>query len=109
MIRIILMMIFMIVDRKRIKLIQTFWILVKNTNTNPFGSNGKFDKAQVTLLPRDEWDKPMNLNVNKSKPFQPKRQVKSHHVSDTVNFDDIIDYTINTHKIAVPSILTRLV
>jgi hypothetical protein len=43
----------------------------------------------------------MNLNVNKSKPFQPKHQVNSHHVSDTVNIDDIINYTVNTHEIGM--------
>jgi hypothetical protein len=41
----------------------------------------------------------MNLNVNKSKPFQPKHQVNSQHVSDMVNIDGIIDYTVNTHEI----------
>jgi hypothetical protein len=43
----------------------------------------------------------MNLNSNNSKPFQPKHQVNSHHVSDTVNIDDIIDYTVNTHEIGM--------
>jgi hypothetical protein len=43
----------------------------------------------------------MNLNVNMSKPFQPKHQVNYHHVVATVNIDDIIDYTVNTHKIGM--------
>jgi hypothetical protein len=43
----------------------------------------------------------MNLNVNKSKPFQPKHQVNSHHLSDTVNIDDIINYTVHTHEIGM--------
>jgi hypothetical protein len=41
----------------------------------------------------------MNLNVSKSKPFQPRHQVNSHYVSDMVNIDEIIDYTVNTHEI----------
>jgi hypothetical protein len=65
-------------------------ILVNNTSTNRFGNNGRSDKAQSTFLPRDEWNKliqeqkdqliakilqeRMNLNVNKTKPFQPKHQ-----------------------------------
>jgi hypothetical protein len=92
-------------------------MLVNNTNTNCFGSNGKFDKAQATFLPRDEWDtltqerkdyliakkrqERMNLNNSKSKPFQPKREVNAHNVADTVKIDDIIDYTINTHEIGM--------
>jgi hypothetical protein len=32
-------------------------ILMNNTNTNCFGSSGKFDEAQATFLPRDEWNK----------------------------------------------------
>jgi hypothetical protein len=32
-------------------------ILVKRTNTNCFGNNGKSDKAQERFLPRDEWNK----------------------------------------------------
>jgi hypothetical protein len=32
-------------------------IMVNNTNTNPFGNNGKSDKAQATFLARDEWNK----------------------------------------------------
>jgi hypothetical protein len=43
----------------------------------------------------------MNLNLNKLKPFQPKRQINSHHVSDTVSIDDIIDYTVNTYEIGM--------
>jgi hypothetical protein len=43
----------------------------------------------------------MNLNDNKSKPFQQKHQVNSHHVADTVTSDDIIDYTVNTHEIGM--------
>jgi hypothetical protein len=43
----------------------------------------------------------LNLKVNKSKPFQPKHLVKSHHVSNTVDIDDIIDYTVNTHEICM--------
>jgi hypothetical protein len=43
----------------------------------------------------------MTLNVNKTKSFQPKCQIKSHHVADTVNIDDIIDYTVNTHEIGM--------
>jgi hypothetical protein len=92
-------------------------IMLNNSNMNCFGNNGKFDKAQASFLPRDEWYKltqeqndrmfakrrqeRMNLNVNNSKPFQPKRQVNSHHVADTVNIDDIIDYTVNTHEIGM--------
>jgi hypothetical protein len=88
--------------------------LKNHTNTNCIGNNGKSDKAQSSFLPRDVWTKltqkqkylfnakrsqeRMNLNVNKSKPFQPKYKVNSHHVSDTVDNDDIIDYTVNTHK-----------
>jgi hypothetical protein len=61
-------------------------ILVNNTITNHFGNSGKSDKAKATFLPRDEWNKltheqkdrliakrrqeRMNLNLNKSKPFQ---------------------------------------
>jgi hypothetical protein len=85
-------------------------IIVNNTNTNNFGNTGKYDKAQATLLPTDKWNKltqeqkdqliakrrqkRMNLNVNKLKPFQPKHHVNSHHASDMVNIDDIIDYTV---------------
>jgi hypothetical protein len=92
-------------------------ILVNNTNTNCFGNNGKLDKAQATFLPRDEWSKltqeqkdhliakrrqeRMNLNLNKLKPFQPKHQLNSHHVSYTVNIDDVIDYTVKTHEIGM--------
>jgi hypothetical protein len=43
----------------------------------------------------------MNLNVNNSKPFQPKRQVNLHHVADMVNIDNIIDYNVNTHDIGM--------
>jgi hypothetical protein len=43
----------------------------------------------------------MNMNVNKLKPFQPKCQVNSNHVSDMVNIDDISDYTKNTHEIGM--------
>jgi hypothetical protein len=43
----------------------------------------------------------MNLNVNKSNTFQPKCQVNSLHVTDTVNNDDIINYTFNTHEIGM--------
>jgi hypothetical protein len=35
------------------------------------------------------------------KPFQPKHQVNSHHVSDKVNNDDIMDYTVNIHEIGM--------
>jgi hypothetical protein len=49
-------------------------------------------------LPKDAKN---GLNVNKSKPFQPKHQVNSHHVSDTVSIDDIIDYSVNTHEIGM--------
>jgi hypothetical protein len=43
----------------------------------------------------------MNLNVNKSKPIQPKCQVHSNNVTDTVNIDDIINYAANTHEIGI--------
>jgi hypothetical protein len=32
-------------------------ILVSNTNTNCFGTNGKSNKVQAILLPRDKWIK----------------------------------------------------
>jgi hypothetical protein len=32
-------------------------IMVNNTITNCFGNNGKFDKAQASFLPSDEWNK----------------------------------------------------
>jgi hypothetical protein len=51
-------------------------------------------------LPKDAKER-MNLNASKSKPFQPKHQTNSHHVCDTVNIDDIIDYTVNTHEIGM--------
>jgi hypothetical protein len=34
-------------------------------------------------------------------PFQPKRQVNSHHSTDAVYIDDIIDYTINAHETSI--------
>jgi hypothetical protein len=92
-------------------------VMVNNNNTNCYGNNGKFDKAQATFLPSDEWERltqepkdrliskrrqePMGLNVYKSKPYQPKRQVNAHHAADTVNIDDNMDYTVNTHEVGM--------
>jgi hypothetical protein len=41
------------------------------------------------------------LNIDMLKQFQPKHQVNSHHVVDTMSIDDIIDYTVNTHEIGM--------
>jgi hypothetical protein len=58
-------------------------------------------QAQIYLLIAKRRQGQLNLNVYKSKPIQPKRQVNAHDVADTVNIDDIIDYTVDTHGISM--------
>jgi hypothetical protein len=62
---------------------------------------GGKDTEQKDLLIAKRHKERMNLNVYKSKPFQPKRQIISNHVADTVKIDDIINYTVNTHDIGM--------
>jgi Reverse transcriptase (RNA-dependent DNA polymerase) len=86
-------------------------IMAYNTNTNRFGSNSNINDVKTKYLPREEWNKLSQAqkdaliekrrkerfgNGNSSNRNAP-RQANMHTFEETVNLDDLIDYTVMNH------------